>query len=122
MDIVDRRFEFQHTDRLGYIASCPSNLGTGLRASFHMKLPLSGASAPFQEICAHHGLAVRSHAGERRPGARRFYDISNRQRLGRSEIQYLEDCVEGARKLIDLEKSFEAKAASAIHSRVPAHR
>jgi protein-arginine kinase len=122
MEIIDRSFAFQHSDRLGYGASCPSNLGTGLRASFHMKLPLSGASDPFREICAHHGLAARGHAGERRPASREIYDISNRYRLGLSEIQYLQDCVEGVRKLIDLEKSFEAKAATAIHSRVPADR
>ncbi len=114
-EIIDQSFEFQHSDRLGYIASCPSNLGTGLRASFHIKLPLSGASGPFQEICARYGLAVRSHAGEREPVSKQFYDISNKHRLGLSEIQYLQDCVEGARKLIDLEKTFEAKTATTIH-------
>ena len=115
MEIIDQRLEFQHSDRLGYIASCPSNLGTGLRASFHIKLPLSGASGPFQEICAHHGLAVRGHAGERWPVERQFYDISNKHRLGLSEIQYLQNCVEGSRQLVELEKSFEAKAATTIH-------
>ena len=115
MAIVDRCFEFQHSDRLGYVASCPSNLGTGLRASFHVHLPLSGASAPFREICAQHGLAVRSQDGERQPFAKQTYDISNKHRLGLSEIQYLHDVVEGTRQLIALEKSFEAKAATTIH-------
>jgi protein-arginine kinase len=115
MAIIDQCLELQHSERLGYVASCPSNLGTGLRASFHIKLPLSGASDPFREICARHGLAARSHAGEGSPVSKHLYDISNKHRLGRSEIQYLQDCVEGARKLIDLEKSFEAKAATAIH-------
>ena len=33
---------FAHDDSLGYITSCPSNLGTGLRASVHIKLPKLG--------------------------------------------------------------------------------
>ena len=115
MEIIDGWCEFQYADRFGYVASCPSNLGTGLRASFHMKLPLSGGSGLFQAICAQHGLAVRSHAGERQPASTHVYDISNKHRLGQSEIKYLQDCVDGARQLIELEKSFEAKAATTIH-------
>ena len=33
---------FAHTEELGYLTSCPTNLGTGLRASVHVHLPLLG--------------------------------------------------------------------------------
>ena len=42
--------EFQHSDRLGYIASCPCNLGTGMRASVHVKLPRVSQQANFDAM------------------------------------------------------------------------
>lgn len=38
--IQERGWEFMWNERLGYILTCPSNLGTGLRAGVHIKLPL----------------------------------------------------------------------------------
>lgn len=40
---IEKVAEFAHNDHLGYITSCPTNLGTALRASVHIKLPLLGA-------------------------------------------------------------------------------
>lgn len=35
---IEKEAKFAHTEHLGYITSCPTNLGTGLRASVHIKL------------------------------------------------------------------------------------
>jgi protein-arginine kinase len=40
---IEKVAKFAHDDHLGYITSCPSNLGTGLRASVHIKLPKLGS-------------------------------------------------------------------------------
>ncbi len=37
--IKDKGWEFQWNEHLGYITTCPSNLGSGMRASVHVKLP-----------------------------------------------------------------------------------
>jgi creatine kinase/arginine kinase len=37
---IEKVAKFSHDDHLGYITSCPTNLGTALRASVHVKLPL----------------------------------------------------------------------------------
>lgn len=37
--IKERGWEFMWNERLGYVLTCPSNLGTGLRAGVHVKLP-----------------------------------------------------------------------------------
>jgi len=37
---IEKVAKFAHNDHLGYITTCPTNLGTGLRASIHVKLPL----------------------------------------------------------------------------------
>lgn len=39
---IGENIQFAHDDHLGYVTSCPSNLGTGLRASVHIKLPKLG--------------------------------------------------------------------------------
>jgi len=39
---IEKVSKFAHDDHLGYITSCPTNLGTGLRASVHIKLPKLG--------------------------------------------------------------------------------
>ena len=39
---IEKIAKFARDDHLGYITSCPSNLGTGLRASVHIKLPKLG--------------------------------------------------------------------------------
>ena len=36
---IEKKAKFAHDDHLGYITSCPTNLGTALRASVHIKLP-----------------------------------------------------------------------------------
>lgn len=39
VDGIEKVAKFAHDDHLGYITSCPTNLGTGMRASVHIKLP-----------------------------------------------------------------------------------
>ena len=39
---IEKIQKFAHDEHLGYITSCPTNLGTALRASVHIKLPLLG--------------------------------------------------------------------------------
>ena len=48
---IEKVAKFAHDDHLGYITSCPTNLGTDLRASVHIKLPyLSKDKVKFDEI------------------------------------------------------------------------
>merc|ERR1719253_211854 len=50
--------EFMHSDRLGFLSVCPSNLGTGLHARVTMKVPLLSARADFKDLCA--GLRLQA--------------------------------------------------------------
>jgi arginine kinase len=40
--IIEKIVKFAHDDHLGYITSCPTNLGTAMRASVHIHLPNLG--------------------------------------------------------------------------------
>jgi len=45
-----------HNDHLGFVLTCPSNLGTGLRAGAMTKLPLLSARKDFKDLCGKLGL------------------------------------------------------------------
>merc|ERR1719386_170047 len=63
-DVVKKEgYDFMHNDHLGYVLVCPSNLGTCLRASMMMKLPLLSKRAEFKLICQGMKLQARGGAG-----------------------------------------------------------
>ena len=110
VNAMNSKFEFQRTDNLGYLSSCPTNLGTGMRASVHIKIPLASAQPEFKTICEEHYIQPRGIHGEHSETAGGVYDISNKRRLGLSEVQCVQDMFEGVKKLIELEKKLEAGA------------
>lgn len=77
--------KFARSDKYGYVTSCPSNLGTGMRASVHIKIPnltSDGTDKKAKQIAGPLGLSVRGVGGEHTPiGADGTVDISPRARL-----------------------------------------
>merc|ERR1711966_428048 len=70
-------YGFMHNDHLGYILTCPSNLGTGLRAGAMVKLPLLSARPAFRKMCGKMGLQARVVAGVDSASVGGTWDISN---------------------------------------------
>ena len=62
--LKEENCEFMHSEHLGWILTCPSNLGTGLRAGAMVKIPLFSARADFKEVCKKMGLQVRGSKGK----------------------------------------------------------
>jgi len=101
-------------DTLGFLGTCPSNLGTGLRASVMVCLPNfnrlmeAGNSQEDRElldnVCAKYDLQPRGSAGEHSAAVGAKFDISNKQRLGFSEVQLVQKMIDGVFKVIQLEK------------------
>jgi arginine kinase len=100
--------EFAHDDHRGYITSCPTNLGTAMRASVHIKLPkLMADKETFDKIAADNDVQIRGIHGEHSDTSSGVFDISNKRRLGRTEKQLVQDMINGVRALIDAEKAKE---------------
>ena len=98
--------KFCHDDHLGYITSCPTNLGTALRASVHIKLPkLSAKKDEFQDIADKYYVQIRGIHGEHSESSDGTYDISNKRRLGKSEVQLVQDMYDGVKAMIEAEKA-----------------
>lgn len=92
-DYIDEMMEYAFDERLGYLTSCPTNVGTGLRASVMMHLPalaLSGAMDRILQAASQIGLAVRGLYGEGSEAHGNMYQISNQQTLGRSEGELID--------------------------------
>jgi len=93
--------EFMLDEKYGYIHSCPTNLGTGMRASVHMDLPgftKEGLKA-LEERCEQLHLQPRGTRGESGGQTGVTYDISNKHRLGYSEVQLVQKMIDGVNTL-----------------------
>ncbi len=102
---IEEKIKFLYSDHLGFITSCPTNLGTAMRASVHIKVPyLSQDYAHFEEITNKHHLQIRGINGEHSQSVGSVYDISNRRRLGVTEVQCVQDMYDGVVELIKVEK------------------
>ena len=99
--------KFAHSEHLGYILTCPSNLGTGLRASMMITIPLTGARPDFVEICGKYGLQPRGSGGVDSDFDGTF-DISNSDRLGKSEVELVNCMIRGVKVLLEMENRLEA--------------
>jgi creatine kinase/arginine kinase len=107
---LEEKIKFSYSEHLGYITSCPTNLGTAMRASVHIKLPnLAKDMKKFEAITDKYFLQIRGIHGEHSESEGAIYDISNRRRLGVTEVQCVQDMYDGVVELIKVEKSMESK-------------
>jgi len=105
---IEKSVPFSYSKHLGYITSCPTNLGTAMRASVHIKLPkLAADMAQFKSICDRHHLQIRGIHGEHSQSEGGIYDISNKRRLGVTEVECVQDMVDGVVALIATERGLE---------------
>ncbi|CAL1538367.1 unnamed protein product [Lymnaea stagnalis] len=95
---------FAKREGLGYLTFCPSNLGTTLRASVHIKIPKLSASPDFKAFCDKLNIQARGIHGEHTESVGGVYDISNKRRLGLTEIQAIQEMRRGVEAVIAEEK------------------
>jgi creatine kinase len=105
--VTKEGYGFMHNDHLGYILVCPSNLGTGLRASVMVKIPFLSALKDFKDICSGLRLQPRGGAGVDSASSGGVFDISNSDRLGTSEVELVNLMIEGCAKLVQMEQKLE---------------
>ncbi|KFV61992.1 Creatine kinase B-type [Dryobates pubescens] len=102
-----KNHEFMWNSHLGYILTCPSNLGTGLRAGVHIKLPNLGKHEKFGEVLKRLRLQKRGTGGVDTAAVGGVFDVSNADRLGFSEVELVQMVVDGVKLLIEMEKRLE---------------
>jgi len=103
---IETKVPFSYSEHLGYITSCPTNLGTAMRASVHIALPeLAKDMEAFKAITDKYHLQIRGIHGEHSESEGGVYDISNRRRLGITEVEAVQGMADGVAALIAAEKA-----------------
>merc|ERR1711874_761543 len=117
-------YDFMHNDHLGYVLTCPSNLGTGLRAGTMVMLPNVSARDDWKKLCGKMGLQARGTGGVDSASTGGTWDVSNADRIGKGEVDLVNILIEGAAQLVKWETMYDngqgAKADAEIKARLSA--
>ena len=96
------------SQHLGFILTCPSNLGTGLRAGVYVKFPLlSKEESQFKKLLDDMRLQKRGTGGVDTMDDSGIFDISNLDHLGHQEYDLVQTVINGVNLLVDLKKELE---------------
>lgn len=117
-DSLEGKLDFAYRERQGYLTACPTNVGTGLRASVMVHLPALVMTNQAQQILgtlAHLGLAVRGLYGEGSQSLGHIFQVSNQITLGKSEEDIIAHLEAVTKQIIEMEMN----AREAMRKQVP---
>lgn len=104
---LNEKLGFAYDSKLGFLTECPTNIGTGLRASVMLHMPLCESKGEINSIAdaaGKIGLTVRGMYGEGSKSAASLYQISNQVTLGISERNAVENLKVIAQQIVEREK------------------
>ncbi|MEQ6389866.1 protein arginine kinase [Bacillaceae bacterium S4-13-58] len=107
-DWLEEKINYAFDEKRGYLTSCPTNVGTGLRASVMMHLPALVITQQMNRIVPsinQLGLVVRGIYGEGSEALGNIFQISNQITLGKSEKDIAEDLQSVVKQLIEQERN-----------------
>lgn len=107
-DVLAQRLEFAHDDQLGYLTACPTNTGTGMRASVMAHLPSLVMTRQINKVLqaiTKLGLTARGFYGEGTQASGNLFQISNQVTLGHSEEEIVDNIERIIRQVIEHEQN-----------------
>lgn len=116
-DTLEAKLDIAFNEQMGYLTTCPTNLGTGLRASVMMHLPgliFTRQITRIVNAATQLGLAVRGLYGEGTETAGNIFQISNQITLGFSEQEIIDNLTDAVRQILNHERA--ARQALYKHS------
>ena len=112
-DALQSQLSFAFDSQWGYLTACPTNTGTGLRASVMLHLPmltLLKQMGKVNQLAAKLGLTIRGIYGEGSEAQGNLYQLSNQVTLGRTEKEIMDAVSVTARQIAEMERVFRQKA------------
>ncbi|MEI7027640.1 protein arginine kinase [Paenibacillus sp. y28] len=106
-DVFESSLDYAFDEKRGYLTSCPTNVGTGIRASVMMHLPALVLTQQINRILSaitQVGLVVRGLYGEGSEATGNLFQISNQITLGQSEDEIIDNLHSVARQIIEHER------------------
>lgn len=110
-DVMEEGLSYAYDEKFGYLTACPTNAGTGMRASVMLHLPalrLTDNIARVISSVSNMGLTVRGLYGEGTKAYGDMYQVSNQVTLGLSEREIINKLSGVVEQIIDLEKKARA--------------
>jgi protein arginine kinase len=107
-DKIDEKLDYAFSPNWGYLTACPTNAGTGLRASVMLHLPALVLAKQINQVLQaviKLGLAVRGLYGEGTEASGNLFQISNQVTLGKSEADIIDNLKKVIRQIIGHEKN-----------------
>ncbi len=105
IDKLSQNLDFAWHDTYGYLTSCPTNIGTSMRAGVHIQLKkLAQKRTILNDLVNSYNLQIRGTKGEKTEVDNAVFDISNLQRLGISEYETIQNLYKGLESIIKTEK------------------
>ncbi|MEA4973942.1 Protein-arginine kinase [bioreactor metagenome] len=124
-NLIEESVEYAFSEKYGYLTSCPTNVGTGLRASYMMHLPQlekTGQMRSLVQAISKFGITVRGIYGEGSDAMGSIYQVSNQVTLGQSEHDIIDNLKRVAATIVqreaELEKNEYKEASDDIEDRV----
>jgi len=121
---LEKSLTYAFSSKLGYLTACPSNLGTGMRASVMLHLPglcLTEEIKPVINAVSKIGLAVRGMWGEGSEAAGHMFQISNQITLGKTEVEIISHLDQIVLEVIEHEKNARLRLMETQEIRVHDH-
>ena len=106
-NVLESKLDFAFSEKYGYLTACPTNAGTGMRASVMVHLPglaLANRIQPMLQAVNQLGLAVRGVFGEGSDAKGNIYQISNQVTLGRTEEEIIDNLNRVTEQIIQQER------------------
>ncbi|MBQ1262844.1 MAG: ATP--guanido phosphotransferase [Oscillospiraceae bacterium] len=110
---LDKNLKFSFDETLGYLTQCPTNLGTGLRASVMLHLPMMESNRMIENLAntvSKLGMTVRGSMGEGSNSRGALYQISNQVTLGISEQNAIDNLMSIVNQVIRQENNLRKNA------------
>ncbi len=117
--LLDENLDFAFDEKLGYLTQCPTNLGTGMRASVMLHLPALKSGKAIGRIAGNLsklGLTIRGAYGEGTEPEGAMYQLSNQVTLGISEKAAIENLKNIAQQLVTQELQAEKRMCESLET------
>jgi protein arginine kinase len=110
-DLMEEKLTYAYDGKLGYLTSCPTNVGTGIRASVMLHLPALTITKNINNVVntvTQVGMTIRGIYGEGSNVMGNMYQVSNQVTLGLSEEEIINNLTAVTKKIIDQEEKARA--------------
>ncbi|TCZ67508.1 protein arginine kinase [Paenibacillus albiflavus] len=120
-DIFEEQLDYGYDEKKGYLTSCPTNVGTGIRASVMMHLPALVITQQINRILTavtQVGLTVRGLYGEGSEAVGNVFQVSNQITLGQSEEEIIDNLHSVVRQIVEHERAERRKLMVEMKTRI----